>query len=277
MNGRAKIVFSALFASAVISFGLCNHRFAHKGPGYTTDIFSLITMLDSFKQRIHYSRKIALLRLARLLGGERLLLALARVFYRLKVEGESTIPKSGGCLAAFNHVSTMADGLVYLVVHRRRPDAYLFTQGLVSGVIVGLLDAIGISQPVERVLPTDNRPQLSVDYLLRARQILLDGGCVVIAPEGELTWDGRLQSPLAPGTAWLALRTGAPIIPIISRGGYDVQPVWQMDKTRLTGRIRIRAGQPLVLCEQPLERVNEAALRDANQQLWEAMAGLLAD
>jgi 1-acyl-sn-glycerol-3-phosphate acyltransferase len=105
--------------------------------------------------------------------------------------------------------------------------------------------------------------------------VLLDGGCVAIAPEGETTWDGRLQSPLAPGAAWLALHTAVPIIPIISRGGYDVQPLWQREKIHLTGRIRVRIGQPLVLCEQPLERVHEVQLQSASQRLWQVLADLI--
>jgi 1-acyl-sn-glycerol-3-phosphate acyltransferase len=85
-----------------------------------------------------------------------------------------------------------------------------------------------------------------------------------------------LQSPLAPGAAWLALHTAVPIIPIVSRGGYDVQPLWQREKIRLTGRIRIRVGQPLVLCEQRLERVNDAQLQAASQRLWQVLSELLS-
>ncbi len=232
-------------------------------------------MLEGFKQRIHYARKLWLLQLARRLGGPRFVLALARLFYRLRIDGEANIPAQGGCLVAFNHVSTIADALLFLVVQRRRPDANLFVQGLTGEVIAGLLEALGLWQGQERMLLTDNRRTLAAAGLLHARQVLLDGGCVVIAPEGEFTWDGRLQSPLAAGAAWLALRSGSPLIPVVSQGGYDIQPVWQMEKTRLTGQIHICAGQPLVLGAQSLERVTDAHIQAANQRLWQALAALL--
>ncbi len=96
-----------------------------------------------------------------------------------------------------------------------------------------------------------------------------------MAAEGEITWDGQLQHPLAPGTAWLALRTGAPVVPIVSIGGYDVQPRWWLDKPRLSGRISIPVGQPYHLSKAPLSRVTADALAAANQCVWEAMHGLI--
>ncbi len=234
-------------------------------------------MLDRFKVRIHYSRKVSWLRLGRWLGGLPALLSLARIFYRLRVEGDENIPRQGGCLVAFNHVSTMADALLFLVVHRRRPDASLFVYNLSSVVIGDLLQAMGLPQAQEHILRAYDRQPMSVAGLLRARQTLLEGGCVAVTPEGEITWDGRLQSPLAPGAAWLALRSGVPVIPVVSLGGYDVQPLWQLEKTRLTGRICIRVGQPLVFSAQPLERVTDAQVQEASQRLWQALAALLKD
>jgi 1-acyl-sn-glycerol-3-phosphate acyltransferase len=232
-------------------------------------------MYELFQKGFYKQHQALLLSLAKRLGGERLAWNLARTFYRLQVKGDGSIPARGGCLVAFNHVSDYADGLVYLVIHRRRPDVYLFTWSLARENFSGLLEALGLPGSGERLLTTDMRRSLSVNELLRARQVLLDGGCVAIAPEGETTWDGRLQSPLAPGAAWLALHTAVPIIPIISRGGYDVQPLWQREKIRLTGKIRIRAGRPLVLCEQPLERVGDAQLQAASQRLWQVLTELL--
>jgi 1-acyl-sn-glycerol-3-phosphate acyltransferase len=238
-------------------------------------------MHEPLQKSIHkqYQKKYQalLIGLVKRLGGARLRLGLgwARIFYRLQIEEDASIPVKGGCLVAFNHVSDIADTMVYLVIHHRRPDVYLFSWSLNIGIISGLLEALGLPESGEHLLVADMRRTLNVNELLRARQVLLDGGCVAIAPEGETTWDGRLQSPLAPGAAWLALHTAVPIIPIISRGGYDVQPLWQREKIHLTGRIRIRIGQPLVLCEQPLERVSDAQLQTASQRLWQVLAELL--
>ena len=226
---------------------------------------------------IHNQRRTLLLVLVKRLGGERLVLNLARILYRLQVEDEALIPARGGCLVIFNHVSEITEALVYHVIHRRRPDVCLFSESFPSKIISDLMEVLGQTESSMRLLISDKRLTPSVNGLLRARQVLLDGGCVAIAPEGENTWDGRLQSPLAPGAAWLALHTAVHIVPIISKGGYDVQPLWHREKIRLTGRIRIRVGQPMVLCEHPLERVTESQLETATQRLWQALSNLLSD
>jgi 1-acyl-sn-glycerol-3-phosphate acyltransferase len=120
----------------------------------------------------------------------------------------------------------------------------------------------------------NKRQGLSAEGLLRARQVLLGGGAVALAPEGEITWDGRLQYPLARGAAWLALHTAAPVVPVISRGGYDIQPLWQIEKIRLTGRMSVRIGQPIKLSPEPQPVVSDEALQIAKQRLWQAMSDL---
>jgi 1-acyl-sn-glycerol-3-phosphate acyltransferase len=237
-------------------------------------------MHESIQTGIHkqYQKKYQalLLRLLKRLGDARLRLGLgwARIFYRLRIEDNGPIPDKGGCLIAFNHVSDIADTMVYLVINHYRPDVHLFSWNINIDIISGLLGALGMLESSEHLLVADLRRTLNVNELLQARQVLLDGGCVAIAPEGETTWDGRLQYPLYPGAAWLALHTAVPIIPVVSRGGYDVQPLWQREKIHLSGRIHIRIGQPLVFCEQPLGRVSEAQLQTANQRLWQVLAEL---
>jgi 1-acyl-sn-glycerol-3-phosphate acyltransferase len=226
---------------------------------------------------IHYRRRVFLLRLARRLGGAKLLLGLARRFYRLQVEGIEHVPPQGACLLTFNHVAHITDALVYLVLRQRRPDVHLLTWRLVQDEIAGLMAAAALDENGPQLLFAHKRQGLSVADLLRARQVLLNGGAVALAPEGEPTWDGRLQRPLAPGAAWMALRTACPVTPIVSIGGYDIQPVWQPETIRLTGRVTIRVGQPFTLCDAPLDSVEQAALDEASQRIWDALAALLPD
>ena len=235
-------------------------------------------MHDPLQKSIHKRYQGLFRGVAKVLGrDERLRLGLARLFYQLQVVGGVSIPARGGCLVAFNHVSDIADTMTYLVIQHYRPDVTLFAWSLNQEIISGLLEVINLPGSGERLFVTDKRQTQNVNELLRARQALIQGGCVAIAPEGETTWDGRLQSPLAPGAAWLALHTAVPIVPMVSKGGYDVQPLWRREKPQLTGRIRIRVGQPLVFCEQPQERASEAQRQTASQHLWQALADLLTD
>jgi 1-acyl-sn-glycerol-3-phosphate acyltransferase len=216
------------------------------------------------------------LRLGSLFGGKRLLFLAGRLLYSLTIEGEARVPVEGACLFPFNHVSQPADLLANALIRRRRPDVYIFGwQGLQGeNPLAQFLSGVGERDPEQRLLRAYKAQGLSAGELLRALRVLQQDGAIAIAAEGEITWDGRLQHPLAPGTAWLALRTGAQIVPVVSSGGYDVQPRWQMDKIRLAGRIAIRAGQPFTLCETPLARAGNQALQAANERLWQAMAAL---
>ena len=225
---------------------------------------------------LRYQHKVRLLGLARHLGGPRLLLRLAGWFYRLRVEGKEHLPAHGTAIFVFNHISPVADGLAYLVVQRQCPQVHLFNMYPLKDEISGLFSSLGVAEYGVHQLFASKRQGLSAEGLLRARQILLQGGAVGIFPEGEYSWDGRIQYPLARGAAWLALHTASPVIPVISRGGYDIQPLWEIEKIRLTGRMSIRIGQPFQLCPAPLESISDQALQAANERLWQTMAALAA-
>lgn len=222
-------------------------------------------------------RRARRLRMGRRLGGERLLFLAARLLYHLTVEGAEHIPTAGPCLFPFNHVSQPADLLANALIRRHRSDVYLFGwQGLQGqNPLAQFLAGLGEVDPERRLLRAYKARGLSAGELLRAYRLLGQGAAIAIAAEGEITWDGRLQRPLAPGTAWLALRTAAPVVPVVSSGGYDVQPRWQMEKIRLTGRITLRVGQPFTLCDAPVARPSEQVLQAANERLWQAMAALV--
>jgi 1-acyl-sn-glycerol-3-phosphate acyltransferase len=217
------------------------------------------------------------LRLGQRLGGERLLLLAARALARLRVEGAERIPAQGACLFAFNHASQPADLLLNLVIRRRRPDVHVFGAQALQGQnpLATFLVRVGATDAEARLLRAYKAKGLSGGELVRAYRVLQAGGAIAIAAEGELTWDGRLQRPLAPGTAWLALRSAAPIVPVVSVGGYDMQPRWQMDRLCLPGRLTIRVGQPLHLGQSPAGQPDGPLLAAANERLWAALAALL--
>ena len=222
------------------------------------------------------TQRANMVRLGRRLGGERWLFLLARLLYRLRIEGEAFIPVTGACLFPFNHVSQPADLLVNALIRRRRPQVSLFGwqgwQG--ENPLEHFLVGAGETGAANRVLRATKAQGLSAGEVLRARSLLLQGGAIALAAEGEITWDGRLQHPLAPGAAWLALRTAAPLVPVVSSGGYDLQPRWQMERIRWSGRLTIRVGEPLHLCEAPVLQMDEELLAAANERLWQAMAAL---
>jgi hypothetical protein len=131
------------------------------------------------------------LRLARKLGAERAFFLLARLIYRLRIEGEAYIPAHGACLFPFNHVSDPADMAINLLIRRHRPDVYLFGwQGLKGqNMLTQFLRDVGAHDVQRRTLRAYKACGLSGGELLRALRVLREGGAIAIAAEGELTWD----------------------------------------------------------------------------------------
>jgi len=77
------------------------------------------------------------------------------------------------------------------------------------------------------------------------------GQAVVVFPEGERTYDGKMQ-PLKPGIQLLIKRTQAPIIPVGIAGAFDALPRWRSLPTPAPlfwpgcrARIAVSIGAPL--------------------------------
>ncbi len=219
------------------------------------------------------------IRLLRRFSGEWLLFLVARVVARWRVVGEEWIPNQGACIFPFNHVTPAADLVVNTLIRQHRPQLHIFAeQGLYGeNPLAFFLHRLGERDTEARLLRAYRAKGLSAGELLTAYRVLCAGGAVSIAAEGEMTWDGRLQYPLMPGAAWLALRTAAPVVPVVSVGAYDVQPRWQMDRLRLPTRGTTRIGPPIYMSAEPQQWPSPAAVAAANQRLWEAMAALVAE
>ena len=87
--------------------------------------------------------------------------------------------------------------------------------------------------------------QAALDALDLQRQLLDEGLAVALYPEGTRSTDGRLYKGRT-GVAFLALQTGAPVVPVGLIGTDKVMPVGAKMPT-LSERITVRFGEPLDL------------------------------
>jgi 1-acyl-sn-glycerol-3-phosphate acyltransferase len=161
-----------------------------------------------------------------------------RSLSRVRLEGAvDRIPRDGPVILAANHASNL-DAVeigAWLIPRLGRRIHWLGKKELFAWPIVGWTATRGGVHPVDRG-GTD------VEAFRLAQRILDEGQILFVFPEGTRSPDGVLQEA-RDGLAALAIRSGAPIVPIGISGSDRVWPKGQ----RLPhpgGRVTIRVGDP---------------------------------
>lgn len=149
-------------------------------------------------------------------------LLLFRVVWRPVITGREHIPATGPVILASNHLSFIDSIVIPLAVPRRvvflAKAEYWEGRSLASlprRLFFRTFDAV----PVQRDQQGD--AQVSLDL---ARQVLARGDAFGIYPEGTRSRDGRLYRGRT-GVGWLALASGAPVVPVGLVGTDRVQPI----------------------------------------------------
>jgi len=143
----------------------------------------------------------------------------ARTFTNVRIEGLEHIPKTGSVLLAANHISNLDPvvcGAWFTLGLRRRRIHWLGKRELFDWPVIGWASAHGGVHPV-------NRGNADVESFRLATKILESGYVLFVFPEGTRSPTGELQEA-KDGTAMLAMRTGARIVPI---GINETDAVWR--------------------------------------------------
>jgi 1-acyl-sn-glycerol-3-phosphate acyltransferase len=159
---------------------------------------------------------------------------------RTTVIGAENVPPSGAAILASNHLSVLDS--FYLPYMLERPVTFAAKSEYFTG-----------TRPQDRIVGAYMRAtkQLSVDrsgaragqeMLDAALALLKDGAVFGIYPEGTRSPDGRLYRGRT-GVGYLALHSGAPVIPVAMVGTDKLMPPGR--KIPRPGRIEIRIGEPL--------------------------------
>ncbi len=160
--------------------------------------------------------------------------ALFGFFGNLRIQGLEHIPYAGPVILAPNHCS-LADPWIMCALSPN-PLRSLAAEDLfkVPG-LKGFLYAMG-AFPLKR---GESDPAA----LQKARNYLAQSATLMIFPEGRCSPDGQ-PLPWLPGLAVLALRSGAPVVPIKIVGSREVLPLGRY--LPRFGQIEVRLGAPIV-------------------------------
>lgn len=156
--------------------------------------------------------------------------------YRIEVHGRDRIPKHGPVILAMNHRSFMDSIFVPLII-RRRVTFVAKAEYFDDIKTAWFFRACG-QIPVRR-----EGGDAGERALQTALSVLNAGGVFAIYPEGTRTRDGYLHRGHT-GIARLALRSGAPIVPI-GLVGTDAVQATDQKLPRMGKRITINIGEPI--------------------------------
>ncbi|SNS40500.1 1-acyl-sn-glycerol-3-phosphate acyltransferase [Micrococcales bacterium KH10] len=185
---------------------------------------------------------------------------LAHVVWRTRAVNRSAVPWEGPVILAGNHTGVI-DGPVLLGVAPRRLHI-LVKQEMFDGFVGAVLRGAG-------QIPVDRNGGRSA--LATARAVLKRGGAVGIFPEGS-RGAGQVDD-IHGGAAWLALNTGAPVVPVAilgtRRAGEKVGVIPGFRR-----RLVVQFGEPVAV-RREAGQTGKEALESANEQIRAALAALV--
>jgi len=189
---------------------------------------------------------------------------LLKLLSRIHVEGKEIVPEHGGVILATNHLGTLDPVLIFVVLDRIDVTAMVAKKHLKNPffrVIVNIAGGIWL-----------NREEADSQAFRAATKHLENGGILGLAPEGTRSSTGALL-PAKTGPAYLAVKTGVPVIPVAITGSYQgIKRILRLNRIPMT----IRFGKPMTLA--PVDRHNrDEALRKYTDEIMCQIAAMLPE
>lgn len=191
---------------------------------------------------------------------------LRRLARQIDVVGLDNVPREGAAILAGNHISWVDPVFLacWLTPARGRPIHWMGKAEALRWPLVGaFLRANGVFGV--------RRGAADLEAFRLAERVLADGHLLGIYPEGTRSRDARLAQ-FREGAALLALRSGAPVLPVAVSGTHRL---WRRGSLlpRPVALIRLVIGPPL-----RLERgEGRDAVTRAAEQMRAAVAALLPE
>ncbi len=165
----------------------------------------------------------------------RLVRFLFHVLTRIEVHGLENVPQEGAVILAANHLSRLDPPLLFILLERDDVTGLVADKYKKNPFFRPLIEAVnGI---------WINREEADFQALRQARNFLLRGGMLGIAPEGTRSRDGQLHRAKS-GIAYLAEKSGAPVLPVAIHG--TEKAFSELARLRRP-RLVVRFGKPLHL------------------------------
>jgi 1-acyl-sn-glycerol-3-phosphate acyltransferase len=160
-------------------------------------------------------------------------------YFRIEVDGVEHLPARGPFLLCGNHASHLDAAAILAALPREV--ALRASTAAAKDVFADHPWRNAVSRLTTGSVPIQREAEFAKGLRVLER-VLEDGRPLVLFPEGKRSYDGELL-PFKPGAAMLAIRAGAPIIPIWLDGMTKALP----KGTRLptAADVTVRFGKPI--------------------------------
>ena len=215
-----------------------------------------------------------LVALPQLTFGRRLFRAFFRGFIKLlvfvtlraRINGLENLPKHGPAIIVFNHLGD-ADAVLIFATLPFSPIEGIGKIELYDHWLVGpVFRAYGIIW-VHRGQPDRKAIRAALNGLAEGRMLAL-------APEGRQSVTGALEKG-EDGAAFLAMKSGAPIVPVALTGLENKNVFGHLNRWR-RAPATLTVGKPFFLKENP-QGDRQQMIQDGTRQIMESLAGLLPE
>jgi 1-acyl-sn-glycerol-3-phosphate acyltransferase len=175
------------------------------------------------------------------------------------------VPQHGPLIVVANHINFLDAPVLFSRVHPRRVTGFVKAETWQNPTL-GLLFDVWNTIPLER-------GEADVGAFREGLAALQDGAILAVAPEGTRSGHGRLQRG-RPGVVLLALRSGAPILPLVYYGSERFHD--NLRRLRRTD-FRIVVGQPFYLDARGVKVTQTVRHAMVNEMMYQIAALLPPD
>jgi 1-acyl-sn-glycerol-3-phosphate acyltransferase len=191
--------------------------------------------------------------------------AIVYTFARVEVTGKENVPRKGPLIVASSHFNNADPPVLGTITPRRL--AFMAKNEMFQWPVLGLAARLGGCIPVRR-------SEADLGALRKASAVLRKDEALAMFPEGARSRDGKLHKA-HPGTALLALRSEAPILPVA---------IWGTEKIiilrlpfdllrRRRPKVHVAVGQPFFL--PPIERITSDEVNRCTDIIMGRIAAML--
>jgi len=188
---------------------------------------------------------------------------LTRTLCRVDGAQLAQVPERGPLILVANHINFMEVPLIYTHLLPRPITGFVKAENLDHPLLGPLLIRLWGGIPL-------HRGEADVAALRQALEALEEGHILAVAPEGTRSGSGDLQRG-HPGIAFVALRSGAPLLPVVY---YGSERFWRNLRSLRRTDFHIVVGQPFYL-DAGGEKVTRQVRQQMTDEIMYQLAALL--